>query len=122
MIPPDIFNHLEEILLSSDDAISLGILLTLHTGLRNGELCGLQWGDFSFYNKTVQINRTVERIANLAPGRKSKTKLVISEPKTDTSKREIPLPKTLCDYLKTKRRSPEIYLLTGTDKPRTPPM
>ncbi len=89
MIPPDIINRLEEILLTSEDAISLGILLTLHTGIRNGELCGLQWDDFSFYNKTVQINRTVERIANLDPSRMSKTKLMISEPKTDTSKREI---------------------------------
>lgn len=120
VIPPDIINRLEEILLTSEDAISLGILLTLHTGIRNGELCGLRWGDFSFYNKIVQINRTVERIANLEPNRKTKTKLVISEPKTDTSKREIPLPKTLCDYLKTKRRSPESYLLTGTDKPSEP--
>ena len=77
MIPPDVVNLLEEILLASDDAISLGILLTLHTGIRSGELCGLRWGDFSFYNKTVQINRTVERIANLEPGRKAKTKLVI---------------------------------------------
>lgn len=120
VIPSNIINRLEEILLASDDAISWGILLTLHTGIRNGELCGLQWGDFNFYNKTVRINRTVERIANLEPCRKTKTKLVISEPKTDTSKREIPLPKTLCDYLKTKRRSPETYLLTGTDKPSEP--
>lgn len=120
VIPPDIINRLEEILLESDDAISLGILLTLHTGIRNGELCGLQWGDFSFYNKTMKINRTVERIADLNPNRKAKTKVVISEPKTDTSKREIPLPKTLCNYLKLKHGNPENYLLTGTDKPSEP--
>ena len=120
VIPPDVINRLEEILLASDDAISPGILLTLHTGIRSGELCGLRWGDFSFYNKTVQINRTVERIADLAPGRKSKTKLVIGEPKTAASKREIPLPATLCDYLKAKRKAPEVYLLSGTDKPSEP--
>lgn len=120
VIPEEMINHLEEILLESDDAISFGILLTLHTGIRNGELCGLRWGDFSFYNKTVKINRTVERIADLDPDRKSKTKVIISEPKTDTSKREIPLPKALCDYLKARRGNPEDYLLTGTDKPSEP--
>ena len=119
-IPSEIINRLEKILLEADDTISLGILLTLHTGIRNGELCGLRWGDFNFYNRTVQITRTVERIANLEPDRKSKTKLVISEPKTEASKRIIPLPQALCDYLKTKCKSPDSFLLTGTDKPSEP--
>lgn len=120
VVPPESVNRLEEVLLSSDDTVSLGILLTLHTGIRSGELCGLRWGDFSFNNKMVHIRRTVERISDLDPTHKEKTKIVISEPKTEASRREIPLPRALCSYLKSKRKEPEAYLLTGTGKPSEP--
>lgn len=112
--------RLEEILLLSEDNISLGILLTLHTGIRNGELCGLRWGDFNFVTKTLSIRRTVERIANLNPNADTKTKIVVTDPKSESSKREIPLPKALCNYLKTKRGAADTYLLTGTEKPSEP--
>ena len=120
VIPGGVISRLEEILLSSDDRISLGILLTLHTGIRNGELCGLQWSDFDFNSGTIRIYRTVERIKNLSPLAERKTKVVITEPKTESSKREIPLPKTLCVYLRSHRGAADSYLLTGTDKPSEP--
>lgn len=112
--------RLEEILLLSEDNIALGILLTLHTGIRNGELCGLRWGDFNFCTKTLSIKRTVERIANLNPNADTKTKIVVTDPKSESSKREIPLPKALCNYLKMKRGATDTYLLTGTEKPSEP--
>lgn len=112
--------RLEEILLHAEDRLALGILLTLHTGIRNGELCGLRWGDFDFHAQTVRISRTVERIAALEDPLASKTKIVISEPKTDTSRREIPLPSSLSRYLQAYRGAPDTHLLTGTDKPSEP--
>lgn len=118
--PSEKLNQLEDILLKSDDNISLGILLTLHTGLRNGEMCGLRWEDVCFNSKTVRIRRTVERIADLDPLTPRKTKVIVSEPKTDSSRREIPLPHVLCRYLKARRSDPETYILTGTDKPCEP--
>lgn len=120
VIPGGVISRLEEILLSSDDRISLGILLTLHTGIRNGELCGLRWSDFDFNSGTIRICRTVERIKNLSPLAEHKTKVVITEPKTESSRREIPLPKTLCLYLRSHRGAADEYLLTGTDKPSEP--
>ena len=120
VIPNRVVSQLEEILLSSDDRISLGILLTLHTGIRNGELCGLRWSDFDFNSGTIRISRTVERIKDLSPLAEHKTKVVITEPKTESSKREIPLPKTLCLYLRSHRGAADEYLLTGTDKPSEP--
>ena len=120
VIPPEDVPRLEEALLASDDTVSLGILLTLHTGIRNGELCGLRWSDFNFTDKTVHIHRTVERIADLDPTHKKKTKVVINEPKTEASQREIPLPQALCGYLQRKQKAAEAYLLTGTDKPSEP--
>ena len=119
-MPREVLEHLEEILLKSDSRISLGILLTLHTGIRNGELCGLRWEDFNFQTATVHIHRTVERIANLDPFSENKTKVVIGDPKTGTSLREIPLPRALCDYLEVHCEKKNTYLLTGTDKPSEP--
>lgn len=113
-------NRLEDVLLNSDDNISLGILLTLHTGIRNGELCGLRWEDFYFNSKIVRISRTVERISDLDPLTSAKTKVIVSEPKTEASRREIPLPRVLCKYLKSRRGAPNTYILTGTDKPCEP--
>lgn len=120
VIPRETVESLEETLLNSAENICLGILLTLHTGIRNGELCGLRWGDFNFRSSIVQIHRTVERIADLNPLTGRKTKIIISEPKTDTSRREIPIPNALCRYLKEYRGKDCHYLLTGTDKPSEP--
>ncbi len=120
VIPRETVESLEETLLNSAENICLGILLTLHTGIRNGELCGLRWGDFNFRSSIVQIHRTVERIADLNPLTGRKTKIIISEPKTDTSRREIPIPNALCRYLKEYRGKDSHYLLTGTDKPSEP--
>ena len=120
VIPPESVNRLEEALLSSNDTVSLGILLTLHTGIRNGELCGLRWGDVNFANNTLHIRRTVERIADLDHSHKEKTKVIINEPKTEASRREIPLPLALCSYLRSRRKESGAYLLTGTDKPSEP--
>ena len=36
-----------------------GILIALFTGLRIGELCGLQMGDISLTEKTITVSKTV---------------------------------------------------------------
>ena len=41
---------------------SVGILLTLFTGLRIGELCGLQLSDIALTDKTFSVNKTDQRI------------------------------------------------------------
>lgn len=124
----DELERLEEILLKSDDKLSLGILLTLHTGIRIGELCGLRWEDLRSDRGSIVISRTVERIAELDPIKNTKakekamtkTKIVIDRPKTDASIREIPLPRLLCEYLISRRGDAGTYILTGTDKPSEP--
>ena len=41
----------------------IGLLLGLELGLRIGEICGLQWGDFDLKLGTLKISRTVSRIS-----------------------------------------------------------
>ena len=41
----------------------IGLLLGLELGLRIGEICGLQWGDFDLKLGTLKIERTVCRIS-----------------------------------------------------------
>ncbi len=106
--------RLEQQLWDSDDTISLGILFSLYTGVRIGELCGLRWEDIDFVSGTVRICRTVERIADMNPVAKHKTRVVISTPKTENGLREIPLPKALIRYLEKKKTSGQHYLVTGS--------
>lgn len=111
---------IEEQILNSGDTTSLGIIFTLFTGVRIGELCGLRWGDIDFDNAVVSIQRTVERISDLDPLSPNKTKVVITEPKTEKARRVIPLPDFLLDYLKKNRQGDECYLITGSRKHTEP--
>lgn len=69
---------------------ALGIYLCLTTGLRIGEICALRWEDIDTQTGTLQVRRTIERIYVL-DGEKKHTELVINDPKTPNSVREIPL-------------------------------
>ena len=60
-------------------------MVALGTGMRNGELCALQWADIDFDNKIIHVNGTLKYIA------KAKVKYMIDEPKSETSKRDIPM-------------------------------
>lgn len=71
------------------DKPTAAALLCLHAGLRLGELCALRWTDVDFEGMTLTVNRTVQRIA--MPGCKTKTILLETEPKSESSKRTLPL-------------------------------
>ena len=77
-------------LLRDPDPLRMGILLALLTGMRIGEICALRWGDLSREDRTVRIDRTMQRI-QLSDGGRVKTRVVIGEPKSESSKRVIPL-------------------------------
>ena len=92
----------------------LGILLSLFMGLRIGELCALKWKDIDLVNKVLYINRTAQRIYKENGNRK--TTVIISSPKSNTSKRCIPIPDFLVSYLSKYKTCDEDYILSGTDK------
>jgi len=75
----------------------IAIMLCLYTGVRIGEVCGLRWTDISFERKSLQINRTIQRIRSNG---NNKTEIAFLAPKSDTSERVIPLPDFLLDILR----------------------
>ena len=98
---------------------NLGILLCLYTGMRIGEICALRWSDVDFDSCLINVNRTVLRIRNTeARGKQPKTVIVTGTPKTESSKRMIPVPKVIGKLLKTEgKQMPEnYYVATCSDK------
>lgn len=97
---------------------SAGILIALFTGVRIGELCGIQMKDISLIDKTITINKTVQRIYD----KKKKTSYInVGLPKTKTSARTIPVPTLLMNIIKKfYTENPNHYFLTGKVKPTEP--
>ena len=94
----------------------MAILLCLFTGLRLGDLCALKWKDIDFENKILTINRTVQRL--YVNDHKTKTALVETAPKSECSRREIPLTDSVLELL-LKFGSNKEYIFGG-DKPMEP--
>lgn len=107
---------LENVLFTTSEPTCLGILVALYAGLRIGEVCALQWGDFNFEENSVHVCKTLIRIRNDSSEIHAKTKVVIQKPKTQCSIRTIPLPVFLADYFRERQEEPGAYLLTGTKK------
>ncbi len=78
--------------LSADCSLeSLGIMLSLYTGLRIGEICALRWMDVDLENRILHIRHTISRVKNTDSTSDSKTRLILDTPKTKSSLREIPI-------------------------------
>lgn len=105
---------LEQTLFQSSDPIRLGIMIALYGGLRIGEVCALQWGDFNYTAGTVRISKTLIRIKDLTRDSLKKTKVIIDKPKTEHSNRIIPLPSFLMEFMRQEAKGENCYVLTGT--------
>lgn len=98
------------------DKYRTAILLCLYTGIRLGELCALKWTDIDQENRTVTVNRTVQRLA--VKGHMSKTILMESAPKSESSRRTIPLTAPVLERLgQLKGDGPYLF---GGEKPKDP--
>lgn len=73
----------------------LPVLLSLYTGMRLGEICALRWEDVNWADKTISVRRNVQRIG--ASG--GRTTLLIGTPKSQTSRRTLPIPDLLVQML-----------------------
>jgi len=83
-----------------DTDLDLFIYLALFTGMRRGEIIGLNWSDIDSDALTIAIKRTAKETTLKRSDGTSKTELVLNPPKTSHSKRKIPIEKEVMLALK----------------------
>ncbi len=90
-------NIIKEKLYPDCSLVSVGVFLALYAGMRIGEVCALRWCDVDFDLNVIHIRHTVSRIQS--QNQNQKTKLIIDDPKTTSSARDIPMPTILKNKL-----------------------
>jgi integrase len=97
------------------DRLHAAFIALFMTGLRRGELLGLRWQDVDLDAGIVQVRQILVRIYNRdAVGEGRKTRLVFQAPKTEKSRRSIPIPALCLAALKRhKAQQAEEKLLLG---------
>lgn len=106
--------RLVSILLTDIDTYKIGILISLYTGIRIGELCALQWKNISLHQKTIRIEQTLQRLQKDDTTDVIKTHIVTSSPKSYGSLRIIPLPEFLVEILEPFVSNPNCFLLSSS--------
>jgi len=104
---------LERYLTNNLDEKNIGILISLYTGLRIGEVCALRYKNIDFNKKIIKVENTLIRVKNKASQNFPKTVVVLEQPKTTSSIREIPISKILLSYLCEMRKSDDCFVITG---------
>ena len=104
---------IEESALSAKKDKYRGIILCLYTGLRIGELLALRWNDIDFEKNILSVMKTCH------DGNENGEHVrIIDSPKTEKSRRQIPLPKTLAKILKEmKKKSKCEFVIADDEKP-----
>ncbi len=80
-----------ELLSSEDTKYKVAIILTVFTGVRLGELMGLEWQDVDFKNGIISINRSSQYLSDIG--------VFTKVPKTESSIREIAIPEFIISLL-----------------------
>ena len=132
--PPeqDLENLKQYLLAHLSEDTCVGILVAMHTGIRIGELCALQWKDFDLEKGNLRICRNLQRVRREDGGNGGtdgggqgqnghedagqkyvRTQVCMQMPKTGSSIRVIPLADSLTDILRAVRKSPDSYLVSG---------
>ena len=105
--------RLTTVLMEEMDLSKFGVLLSLYTGIRIGELCALKWEDICLSQSTLKIRKTMQRIQDNSENAPHKTKVVITEPKSQCSIREIPLTASVIEIARNFSSCPKAYVLSG---------
>lgn len=86
---------LEKYIRSRNRAYSYGILISLYTGVRIGELLSLRWSDIDFKRKIITIRETSCKMCV-----NHKLKRITNTPKSISSMRQIPITQNVNELLK----------------------
>lgn len=84
-------NFVNILLNEADIRIKTSLLLLVYSGLRLGELLGLEWQDIDFQNQIIQVLRASQYIAGKG--------IITKGLKNESSKRTIKLPKEIFNIL-----------------------
>ena len=76
------------------ESFAIGAIIALRCGLRQGEVCALQWKDIDMESKIIHINNALSR---------SGGRYYIAPPKTKNSIRNIPFGDSLCSILRSRK-------------------
>ena len=88
------------------------IIFLLSTGIRRSELIGLMWDDIDLASKTIHIQRAVTQTTG---------KIIIGEPKSETSNRYIPISDNLISIISLiPRESQYVFSGKSPDEPIKP--
>ena len=93
---------LERFLFQDDNLQNMGILLSLYTGSRLGEICALRWQEVDRSRNEIRFCRTVKRLADethVEGDGKPATKLVFSQTKGADGERDVPIPPIVAQLL-----------------------
>lgn len=80
-------------------------ILAMSTGLRIAEILGLRWSDIDLDEGELTVNQTIRREANIdvtkgEKSKESKTTMTVGTPKSQSSRRSVPLLPTIVKELK----------------------
>lgn len=81
------------------------ILLALGTGLRQGELLGLQWKHIDFDKKTITVNQTLKTYSDIKSDGTRSLVTALQTPKSKHSIRVVPIPESLVAVLNKQKTS-----------------
>ncbi len=84
------------------------IITLLYTGMRRGELCGLEWSDVDFKNNLIDINKSSLYTVNIG--------IYDDTTKNESSKRVIKIPPVVIDILKQHKKEQNAERLKLGDK------
>lgn len=98
---------------------TLGVYIAIFTGARIGEICGMKWEDVDFGEKTIHVQRTIER--SMAEEGKG-TMIYVNTTKTSSSNRYLPISQPIEKRLKDWNRvsRPEFYITSNSLEPIEP--
>ena len=79
----------------------VAINLTIGTGMRLGEVAGLEWKHIDFKRRLLQVNQSAQQITGKG--------IIINDPKSQTSERNIALPECVLEFLVTYKEEQKTY-------------
>ncbi|MEA4918123.1 site-specific integrase [Proteiniphilum sp.] len=102
---------------------NLGLLITLYTGMRIGEVSALKWYDVDLVEGVFHVDATIQRIYFFDEEEgKKRTKVIMDSAKTINSTRDIPISKKLLPILKSVKKvvNDDFFVLSNGPKPIEP--